>query len=311
MNESSLSAGHLQALMDQAAPLQPIRCAIVHPCETVALQGALDAAAQGMIIPVLVGPLARIQEIAASAGISLKGVELAEAAHSHAAAELAVQLAVEGHVEALMKGSLHTDELMHAAVMHLGFRTKRRLSHVFRFEVPLYDKPLLITDAGLNIRPTLAEKVDIVQNAIDLARILGINQPKVAILAAIETVNPSMPSTIEAAALCKMADRGQITNALLDGPLAFDCAISDEAARIKGIESTVAGYADILVVPDLEAGNMLAKQLEYLAGATSSGVVVGGRVPIALTSRSDGSASRITSALLTKLIAHHNRIIRP
>jgi len=227
--------------------------------------------------------------------------------HSHAAAALAATMAADKRVEALMKGSLHTDELIHAVLLETQLRTARRMSHVFRFDVPSYSKPLLLTDAALNIRPTLAEKADIVQNAILLAQILGVAEPKVAILSAVETINPGIPSTLDAAALCKMAQRGQITGGLLDGPLAFDNAISAHAAHIKKISSEVAGDADILVVPDLESGNMLGKQLQYLGGATSSGIVLGARVPIALTSRADGSTARIASALLGKLVVHHNR----
>lgn len=287
--------------------LDPVRCAVVHPCEAGALRGAIEAGKAGVIVPVLVGPESRIRDLAQSEGIDLAGTELVHAPYSHAAAETAVALALQGRVEALMKGSLHTDELMHAAVSVRDFCTTRRLSHVFRFEVPLYDKPLLITDAALNIRPTLAEKVDIVQNAIVLAQILGVAMPKVAILSAVETVNAALPSTLDAAALCKMAERGQIMGAVLDGPLAFDSAISSEAAAIKQIRSPVSGLVDILMVPDLESGNMLAKQLEYLAGASASGVVLGGRVPVALTSRADGPQARIGSALLAKLVAHHYR----
>ena len=301
----------LKALLAMSAGLDPVRCAVVHPCEAGSLQGALEAGEAGLIIPVLIGPEARIRQVAAQIGADISGIELVTTPYSHAAAEVAVEMAVQGRVEALMKGSLHTDELMHAALSNRDFRTKRRMSHIFRFEVPLYEKPLLITDAALNIRPTLADKVDIVQNAIELARILGIQLPRVAILSAVETVNPAIPSTIDAAALCKMADRGQITDAILDGPLAFDTAISGEAAAIKHITSSVAGVADILVVPDLESGNMLAKQLEYLAGGTASGVVMGGRVPVALTSRADGADARIASALLAQLIAHHHRQYRP
>ncbi len=301
----------LKALLTMSAGLDPVRCAVVHPCEAGSLKGALEAGQAGLIIPVLIGPEARISEVADQIGVDLNGIELIPAPYSHAAAEIAVEMAVQGRVEALMKGSLHTDELMHAALTNRDFRTKRRMSHIFRFEVPLYEKPLLITDAALNIRPTLADKMDIVQNAIELARILNIQTPRVAILSAVETVNPAIPSTVDAAALCKMADRGQITDAVLDGPLAFDSAISGEAAAIKQITSSVAGVADILVVPDLESGNMLAKQLEYLAGGTASGVVMGGRVPVALTSRADGADARIASALLAQLIAHHHRKFRP
>ncbi len=301
----------LKALLAMSAGLDPVRCAVVHPCEAGSLQGALEAGEAGLIIPVLIGPEARIRQVAAQIGADISSIELVTTPYSQAAAEVAVEMAVQGRVEALMKGSLHTDELMHAALSNRDFRTKRRMSHIFRFEVPLYEKPLLITDAALNIRPTLADKVDIVQNAIELARILGIQLPRVAILSAVETVNPAIPSTVDAAALCKMADRGQITDAVLDGPLAFDTAISGEAAAIKQITSSVAGVADILVVPDLESGNMLAKQLEYLAGGTASGVVMGGRVPVALTSRADGADARIASALLAQLIAHHHRQHRP
>ena len=283
------------------------RCAVVHPCDADSLRGAMDAAAHGLIVPVLIGPELRLRSIAEEAGIDLKGVEMIDTPHSHAAAQKAVELAAQGSVGMLMKGSLHTDELMHAVLSSPALRTGRRMSHVFRFDVPLYPKPLLITDAALNIRPTLAEKADIVQNAIDFARILGVDRPKVAILSAVETVSPNIPSTLDAAALCKMADRRQITGGLLDGPLAFDNAISMEAARIKKIQSDVAGQADILAVPDLESGNMLAKQLEHLAGATGSGVVLGARVPIALTSRADGPLARVASALLAQLIAHDRR----
>ncbi len=301
----------LKALLELGTGLDPVRCAVVHPCEAGALQGALEAGQAGLIVPVLIGPEARIREVAGQIGVDLSGIELVPAPYSHAAADIAVEMAVQGRVEALMKGSLHTDELMHAALSNREFRTKRRMSHIFRFDVPLYEKPLLITDAALNIRPTLADKVDIVQNAIELAQILGVMMPRVAILSAVETVNPAIPSTLDAAALCKMVDRGQITDAILDGPLAFDTAISGEAAAIKHIDSPVAGVADILVVPDLESGNMLAKQLEYLAGGTASGVVMGGRVPVALTSRADGANARIASALLAQLIAHHHRKHRP
>ena len=287
--------------------LEAVRCAVVHPCDIGSLSGAMEAARHGLIIPVLVGPEVRIRHVAQEGGIDLGGVEIASVAHSHAAAELAADMAANGEVEVLMKGSLHTDELIHAVLKHPGLRTGRRMSHVFRFDVPLYSKPLLITDAALNIHPTLLEKVDIIQNAIDFARVLGVQTPKVAVLSAVETVNPNIPSTLDAAALCKMADRGQITGGLLDGPLAFDNAISSEAAHIKNIDSLVAGHADILVVPDLESGNMLAKQLEYLAGASGSGLVLGARIPIALTSRADGPTNRVASALLALLAAHNAR----
>lgn len=298
-------------LLARSAGLAAVRCAVVHPCDAESLSGAMDSARYGLIVPVLIGPEVRIRFLAQEAGIDLTGVEIISVAHSHEAAEKAAELAVQGDVEILMKGSLHTDELIHAVLAQPKLRSGRRMSHVFRFDVPLYPKPLLITDAALNIRPTLLEKVDIIQNAVDFARIMGIATPKVAILAAVETVNPNMPSTIDAAALCKMADRGQIKGAILDGPLAFDNAISLHAAQVKHIESAVAGDADILVVPDLESGNMLAKQLEYLAGASGAGLVLGARVPIALTSRADGPMNRVASALLAQLAAHNARRDQP
>jgi phosphate acetyltransferase len=239
--------------------------------------------------------------------MDISGMQLVDTEHSHASAEAAAALAAQGDVEALMKGSLHTDEMVHAVLGQRALRTGRRMSHVFRFDVPAYSKPILITDAALNIHPSLPEKVDIIQNAIDFAHVMGVAAPKVALLSAVETVNPAIPSTLDAAALCKMADRGQIKGGVLDGPLAFDNAISAHAAHVKGIRSPVAGDADILAVPDLESGNMLAKQLEYLAGASGSGIVLGARIPIALTSRADGPAARVASALLVKLVAHHAR----
>ncbi len=294
-------------LLSLADGMAPMRCAVVHPCDAGSLSGALDATRHGLMIPLLIGPKEKILAVAREAGLDLADCQILPVPHSHAAAELAADLAATGQVDALMKGSLHTDELIAAVLQRRELRTGRRMSHVFRFDVPLYSKPLLITDAALNIRPSLSEKVDIVQNAIDFARILGVEQPRVAILSAVETVNPNIPSTIEAAALCKMADRGQIKGGVLDGPLAFDNAISAQAAAIKHIESPVSGQADILMVPDLESGNMLAKQLEYLAGATGSGIVLGARVPIALTSRADGPNARVASALLALLIVQHNR----
>ncbi len=296
-----------KALMAIGTGLTAVRCAVVHPCDAESLSGALDAAHQGLIVPVLVGPREKIEAAARTAGLDLTGVEIVSVSHSHEAAERAARMAVEGDVEILMKGSLHTDELLHAVLSQPGLRTGRRMSHVFRFDVPLYPKPLMVTDAALNISPSLQEKADIIQNAIDLARTLGVEQPKVAILAAVETVNPDMPSTLDAAALCKMADRGQIKGGVLDGPLAFDNAISLHAAQIKHIQSPVAGDADILVAPDLEAANMLAKQLEYLAGASGAGLVMGARVPIALTSRADGPRTRVASALLALVAAHQAR----
>jgi phosphate acetyltransferase len=291
--------------------LEAVRCAVVHPCDEGSLSGAMDAARYGLIIPVLIGPEVRIRHVANEFGIDLTGVEIIDQPHSHAAAEKAAELAASWDVEILMKGSLHTDELIQAVLAKPALRTGRRMSHVFRFDVPLYHKPLLITDAALNIHPTLKEKVDIIQNAIDFARIMGVAEPKVAILSAVEMVNPNIPSTLDAAALCKMADRGQITGGVLDGPLAFDNAISMQAAQIKNIASPVAGHADIMAVPDLESGNMLAKQLEYLAGASGSGIVLGARVPIALTSRADGPSNRVSSALLALLVAHNSRRDQP
>jgi phosphate acetyltransferase len=297
----------LQALLAKAGGLAAVRCAVVHPCDAESLSGALHAARHGLIVPVLVGPRGRIEATARAAGLDLQGVEIVDTPHSHAAADRAAELAELGQVEILMKGSLHTDELLHAVLSRPALRTARRMSHVFRFEVPAYHKPLWVTDAALNIAPTLTDKVDIVQNAIDFVRTLGTPLPKVAILSAVETVNPAIASTLDAAALCKMADRGQITGGLLDGPLAFDNAISAHAAQIKHIESPVAGDADILIAPNLEAGNMLAKQLEYLGGATASGLVLGARVPVALTSRADDTDSRVASALLALLAAHQAR----
>ena len=301
----------LKALLALGEHLEPIACGIVHPCEEGALQGAIEAAEGGLIRPVLIGPKARIIGIANAHGLNLDAFEIVDTPHSHASAEIAAKMAAEGQLEALMKGSLHTDEFMRAVVTNPALRTKRRISHIWRFDVPLYNKPLLITDCAININPTLIEKVDIVQNAIELAHVLGNPNPKVAILSAVETITPTIGSTLDAAALCKMADRRQITGAVLDGPLAFDNAISIEAARIKNIDSPVAGQADILIAPDLEAGNMIGKQLEYLGGATSSGIVLGARIPLALTSRADGPAARMASALLAKLMAHHYRTHKP
>jgi phosphate acetyltransferase len=290
----------LRAWMHATRAGAPVPCAVVHPCDEGSLRGAIESAQQGLIDARLVGPVTRMQALAASLGLSLDGMALVDVPHSHAAADAAVAMAARGEVAMLMKGSLHTDGLMQAVIKEPRLRTGRRMSHVFRFEVPAYPKPLLVTDAAINIAPTLEEKADIVRNAIELAHALGVAQPRVALLSAVETATPRLASTLDAAALCKMAERGQISGALLDGPLAFDNAISAEAARIKGIVSSVAGQADILVVPDLEAGNMLAKQLEYLAGASSCGVVLGARVPIALTSRADSTTSRRRSAVSTR-----------
>lgn len=291
-------------LLARCAGLAAVRCAIVHPCDAAALHGAMAAAEHGFIEPVLVGPEAKIRAVADTEGIDLAGITIESTPHSHAAAARAVAMAREGDVDALMKGSLHTDELM-AEVLSAtsGLRTERRVSHVFVMDVPAYPRMLLITDAAINIEPALEVKADIVRNVIDLAHALGIDQPKIAILSAVETVNPKIASTLDAAALCKMADRGQIVGGILDGPLAFDNAISPEATREKGIVSPVAGRADVLVVPDLEAGNMLAKQLQYLAGAQSAGIALGARVPIALTSRADSVQSRVVSAALVVLLA--------
>lgn len=289
-------------LIAAADELEPIPTAVVHPCAAVSIVAAMEALEKGLIIPILVGPQAKIRDAAAQAERSLDGIEIVDAPHSHAAAAQAVALARSGKVQALMKGALHTDELLGAATAaDTGLRTERRMSHVFAFDVPHYAKPLFITDAAINIYPDLTTKRDIVQNAIELVHALAIEAPKVAILSAVETVTPKITSTVEAAALCKMADRGQITGGILDGPLAFDNAISRAAAEAKHITSPVAGDADILVVPDLESGNMLAKQLVYLAGADSAGIVLGARVPIMLNSRSDPALSHLASCALALL----------
>jgi len=301
-------SGKYERLLARCEKLEPVPTAVVHPCEASALSGAVEAFEHGLIVPFLVGPAASIKKIAASSGIDLGNIEIVDVPHSHAAAEKAVALVREGRAEILMKGSLHTDELMGAVVSREGgLRTGRRISHVFIMDVPTYHKALLITDGAINIAPTLEDKVDICQNAIDLAVSLGLERPKVAILAAVEIVTSKMPATIDAAALCKMADRGQIKNAILDGPLAFDNAISKEAAATKGIQSPVAGDPDILLAPDLEAGNMLAKQLSFLAKADSAGMVLGARVPIILTSRADSVRSRIASCAVAVLVAHARR----
>jgi len=297
-----------QQLLDAASEMTPLDTAVVHPCDELSLSGAIEAMRKNLIRPLLVGPERKIRVAAEKAGYALDGIELIDAPHSHAAAQQAVALARSGKVRALMKGALHTDELLAPVVdVSTGLRTERRMSHVFALDVPTYPKPLFITDAAINIYPTLADKRDIVQNAIDLAHALGITQPKVAILSAVETVNPKITSTVEAAALCKMLERGQISGALLDGPLAFDNAISAAAAASKHLTSPVAGAADILVVPDLESGNMLAKQLIYLAGADAAGIVLGARVPIILTSRADGILSRLASCALAQLFVHQRQ----
>ena len=290
-------------LVEKTHDLEPIPTAVVHPCDERSLRGALKACELGLMVPILVGPRARIEAAAEAGGLDISGLEVVDTPHSHAAARAAVDLAREGRAEALMKGALHTDEVMAEAVdRQTGLRTERRMSHVFALDVPSHTKPLFVTDAAINIAPDLATKADIVQNAIDLAHALGQDCPKVAILSAVETVYPKVPSTIEAAALCKMADRRQITGGLLDGPLAFDNAISPGAAEAKGIDSPVAGQADILVVPDLESGNMIAKQMIYLAGAQAAGIVLGAKVPIMLTSRADDTRARVASAALALLM---------
>jgi phosphate acetyltransferase len=295
-------------LMEAAKACPRIRMAVVHPCSREALEGALDAASLGLIEAVLVGPEARIRELATQNGFDLGGVTLVDVPHSHAAAARAVQMVHAGEVQALMKGSLHSDELL-AEVVHpqTGLRTGRRISHVFVLDVPRYPKPLLITDAAINVAPDFDAKADIVRNAIDLAHALGNRMPKVAILSAVETVTSKLQSAMDAAALSKMADRGQIAGALVDGPLAFDNAVSLAAARTKGIISPVAGDADVLVVPDLDAGNMVAKQLEYLGDAQAAGIVMGARVPIVLTSRADSAHSRIASCAIALLVARYQR----
>ena len=299
-------------LLRQCEPLDPVVCAVAHPCDRDSLLGALEAARRRLIVPVLVGPEARIRAVADTNGADLSGLRIVSTEHSHASAAAAVALARSGEVEMLMKGSLHTDEMLAEIVAaQSGLRTERRVSHVFVMDVPAYDRILLVTDAAINIEPTLAEKADIVRNAIDLAHVLGIPMPKVAILSAVETVNPNIRSTLDAAALCKMADRGQIEGGILDGPLAFDNAISEHAARTKSIRSPVAGRADILMVPNIESGNMLAKQLQYFAGADSAGVVLGARVPVVLTSRADNVRMRIGSTAVAKLMAHGRRAAIP
>jgi phosphate acetyltransferase len=299
---------HYDRLIAAARALPPLRMAVVHPANAVALQAALESARLGLITPLLVGPRAKIDAAARELGADLAGVECIDVPHSHAAAEAAVALVHEGRADALMKGSLHTDELMGAVVRREGgLRTGRRVSHCFVMDVPGHPQPLVISDAAVNIAPTLEEKVDIVQNAIDLAHALRFPAVRVALLSAMETVNPRVPSTLDAAALCKMADRGQITGAVLDGPLAMDNAIDPEAARIKGIVSPVAGVANVLIVPDLDAGNMLAKSLSFLAGAYAAGIVLGAKVPIVLTSRADGEAARLASCALAAMVAQAAR----
>ena len=300
--------GKYENLLIKCKNLEPIPTAVAHPCEASALEGAMDAGENGLIVPILVGPVEKIREVAKSIGIQLGKTEIVNASHSHESAAKAVALIREGKAELLMKGSLHTDELMGAVVSREGgLRTARRISHVFVMDVPTYHKVLIITDGAINIAPTLEDKVDICQNAIDLVISLGLKKPKVAILAAVETVTSKMPATIDAAALCKMAERKQITGAILDGPLAFDNAISKDAAKTKGIQSEVAGDPDILLAPDLESGNILAKQLSFLANADSAGLVLGAKVPIILTSRADSVRSRIASCAVAMMAAHARR----
>jgi phosphate acetyltransferase len=295
-----------------AREVTAVATAVAHPCDETSLKGASEAAAAGMIRPIFVGPERKIREIAEKLKVDLKGFEVVDVPHSHAAAAKAVELVRSGKAELLMKGSLHTDELLAEITRReTGLRTERRISHVFIMDVPTYPKTLFITDAAVNIFPDLEAKRDIVQNAVDLHNGLGLGAPKVAILSAVETVTPKIPSTIDAAALCKMADRGQITGAELDGPLAFDNAISPEAARIKGIRSAVAGQAQILIVPDLEAGNMLAKNLTFLSNADAAGIVLGARVPIILTSRADDVRTRMASCAVAALYANYLRTKQP
>jgi phosphotransacetylase len=309
---SDHGTGKYELLLARCAGLGPIPTAVAYPCDDASLEAVVDAAQAGIIAPVLVGPADRIRRVAKDAGLDIAAYPVDDVPNSRAAAARAVDLVRLGHAQIVMKGSLHTDELMSEVIRREnGLRTDRRVSHVFVMDVPTYPKPLLITDAAVNITPTLDDKRDIVQNAVDFARALGMARPKVAILSAVETVTTKIPSTIEAAALCKMADRGQIRDAVLDGPLAFDNAISPEAARTKGIGSAVAGDADILVVPDLEAGNMLAKNLTFLSRADAAGIVLGARVPVVLTSRADNQRTRMASCAVAALYADARRRSAP
>jgi len=297
-----------ERLIAAAQNVEALPTAVAHPCDDTSLAGAIEAADAGLIIPLLVGPKDKIQNVARALGVDIGRFELIDVPHSQAAAEKAVEMVREGRAELLMKGSLHSDELLGAVTKRdTGLRTGRRISHVFVMDVPTHHQTLFVTDAAVNIAPDLMAKRDIVQNAIDLFVGLGLGKPKVAILSAVETITPAIPSTIEAAALCKMADRGQISGGELDGPLAFDNAISPEAARIKGIKSPVAGQAQILVVPDLEAGNMLAKNLTFISKADAAGIVLGARVPIILTSRADNVRTRMASCAVAMLLAHSRR----
>ncbi|MGH1536455.1 MAG: bifunctional enoyl-CoA hydratase/phosphate acetyltransferase [Gammaproteobacteria bacterium] len=299
------SRPHLERLLNAVSNLPSLKTAVVHPVGKAALLGAIEAAKDGLIEPVLIGPEKRINKAAAEAGFDISSYEVIATEHSHDSAKVAVDMAREGTVSAIMKGKLHTDELMSAVVSREGgLRTDRRMSHVFAFDVPTYSRPLFITDAAININPDLETKADIIRNVIDLAHLLAIEAPRVAILSAVETVTSKIESTLHAAALCKMADRGQIKGALLDGPLAFDNAISEDSVKIKGIKSDVAGKAEVLVVPDIEAGNMLAKQLEYLANAEGAGIVLGAKVPVVLPSRADDAVSRLAACALAVMIAN-------
>lgn len=301
-----------ERLIATAKSRPALPAAIAHPCDETSLRGALEAAEAGLIVPILVGPRAKIVELSRGLKLDLEGIEIVDVPHSHLAAEKAVELVRTSKADLLMKGSLHSDELLSAVTSReSGLRTGRRISHVFVMDVPDHPETLFITDAAVNIAPDLMAKRDIIQNAIDLFTGLGLGSPRVAILSAVETVTTSIPSTIDAAALCKMADRGQITGGELDGPLAFDNAISPEAARIKGIKSAVAGHAQILVVPDLEAGNMLAKNLSFLSNADAAGIVLGARVPIILTSRADNVRTRMASCAIAMLYAHNLRAMKP
>ncbi len=295
-------------LLKRCEKIPPVTCVIAHPCDHDSLLGPIEAAKLGLIEPILVGPEAKIRAIAEAENVAVSTYRIVPTENSHASAEKAVALVRAGEGEALMKGSLHTDALMAAVVSSAtGLRTSRRISHVFLMDVPSHPHPLAITDAAINIAPSLEDKMHIAQNVIDLCHVMGVAEPKVAILSAVETINAKIPSTLDAAALCKMADRGQIKGGILDGPLAFDNAISELAAKTKKINSPVAGKADVLLVPDLEAGNMLAKQLQYLAGADAAGIVLGARVPIVLTSRADTVRTRLASIAVMKLIAHYRR----
>ena len=304
--------GKYERLLARCTGVPAISTAVAHPCDDAALFAVVEAARARLIAPILCGPADRIRRVAKDLSVDVERYEIVDVPHSHAAAARAVELVRVGRAEVLMKGSLHTDELMAEVVKRDGgLRSERRVSHVFVMDVPTYHKALMVTDAAVNIAPTLEDKRDIIQNAVDLAHALHTHQPKVAILSAVETVTARIPSTIEAAALCKMADRGQITGAILDGPLAFDNAISAEAARIKHIMSPVAGDADILVVPDLEAGNMLAKNLTFMARADAAGIVLGARAPIILTSRADNERTRLASCAVAALYAHARRVQAP